>query len=255
MPFEIVGPGPLEYERLDVGGRGAPTIVMLHEGLGSTALWKDFPARLAQATRSNVVVYSRHGYGRSAPLQGVRAVRYMHDEALAVLPELLRHLQIENPILIGHSDGASIAIIYAGSHDHVRGLVLLAPHVFVEELSIRSIAAAKVSFENTILPTLLARHHRDAGRTFWGWNNIWLDPDFRSWNIEEYLPKISCPILVIQGLQDQYGTMAQAEAIRKQSAGPVEVLPLEGCQHSPQRDRPEAVLDAIKKFVVQVGGN
>jgi pimeloyl-ACP methyl ester carboxylesterase len=237
---------------------GAPTrpeLVFLHEGLGSVSHWRDFPTLVAAATGCPVTVYSRYGSGNSDLLTEPRAVRYMHDEALAVLPEFLRHLQIENPILIGHSDGASIAIIYAGSHDHVRGLVLLAPHVFVEDLSIRSIAAAKVSFESTILPSLLARHHRDAGRTFWGWNNIWLHPDFRSWNIEEYLRQITCPVLVIQGLKDQYGTMAQVEAIRKQSAGPVEVLPLEGCQHSPQRDQPEAVLDAIKKFVDAVERN
>ena len=134
----------------------------------------------------------------------------------------------------------------------MRGLVLLAPHVFVEELSIRSIAAAKLTFESTNLPALLARHHRDAQRTFWGWNNIWLSPDFRSWNIEEYLPRITCPILVIQGVEDQYGTMAQVEAIRRQSGGPVQVLALPDCQHSPQRDQPEEVLEAITRFVVAI---
>jgi pimeloyl-ACP methyl ester carboxylesterase len=173
----------------------------------------------------------------------------MHKEALQSLPDLLSQLEIENPILVGHSDGASIAIIYAGVHDRVRGLVLLAPHVFVEDLSVASIAEANVKFETTNLEAKLARHHRDAARTFWGWNDIWLHPEFRSWNIEEYLPRVTCPALVIQGLEDQYGTMAQVEAIQRQSGGPVEVLALEDCRHSPQRDQPEKVLEAIRNFV------
>jgi len=178
----------------------------------------------------------------------------MHEEALDSLPDLLAQLGIEHPILIGHSDGASIALIYAGAHDCARGLVLLAPHVFVEELSLQSIAAAKTTFETTELPALLARHHRDPARTFWGWNQIWLHPDFRHWNIEEYLPRITCPVLVIQGLNDQYGTMAQVETIRQKSGGRVEVLALADCLHSPQRDQPEAVLSAITRFVSGIAG-
>ena len=226
-----------------------PQLVFLHEGLGSASHWKDFPALVAASTQCSVTVYSRYGAGDSNVLTEARPVRYMHGEALATLPKLLAALRIENPILIGHSDGASIAIIYAGAHDHLRGAVLLAPHVFVEDLSVRSIAEAKVSFETTDLRERLGRYHRDPARTFWGWNNIWLHPDFRSWNIEEYLPRISCPMLVIQGLDDQYGTMAQVEAIRKHSGGPVEVLTLENCRHSPQRDQPKATLEAITKFV------
>jgi pimeloyl-ACP methyl ester carboxylesterase len=175
----------------------------------------------------------------------------MHDEALKSLPELLTQLNIEAPILIGHSDGASIALIYAAVHNGVRGLVLLAPHVFVEDLSVKSIAEAKRKFETTNLPEKLARYHRDPARTFWGWNNIWLHPEFRRWNIEEYLPRITCPILAIQGFEDQYGTMAQVEAIARQSAGPVEILRLRDCRHSTHRDQPEAVLGAIAKFVNQ----
>ena len=241
----------LEVLRIQ-GDPKLPELVFLHEGLGSVSHWREFPARVALATGCRVTIYSRYGSGNSDLLTEPRPVRYMHDEALAVLPDLLRQLAIENPILIGHSDGASIAIIYAGARHRVRGLVLLAPHVFVEDLSIRSIAAAKVTFETTNLPMLLARHHRDAGRTFRGWNNIWLHPDFRSWDIEEYLPQIVCPALVIQGLEDQYGTMAQVEAIRKRSAGPVEVLVLPACQHSPQRDQPEAVLEAITRFLASI---
>jgi len=137
----------------------------------------------------------------------------------------------------------------------VRGLVVLAPHVFVEDLSVASIAEAKIKFQTTDLATKLARHHQDAARTFWGWNNIWLHPDFRSWNIEEYLPRITCPILAIQGLDDQYGTMAQVDAIARQSGGPVEILPLAQCRHSPQRDQPEATWRAITTFVHRVCRN
>ena len=244
----------LEVVRIRGGREDAPELVFLHEGLGSVSLWKDFPARVAEVTGCPVTVYSRYGSGNSDLLKEPRAVRYMHDEALQSLPDLLSQLKIENPILVGHSDGGSIAIIYAGVHNQVRGLVLLAPHVFVEGLSVASIAEAKVKFETTNLPEKLARHHRDASRTFWGWNDIWLHPEFRNWNIEEYLPRITCPALVIQGLEDQYGTMAQVEAIRKQSAGPVQVLALEDCRHSPQRDQPEKVLEAVGKFVAAVVG-
>lgn len=239
----------LEVQQIAGHKPGAPPLVFLHEGLGSISHWKDFPARVAAMTGCAVTVYSRYGAGQSEILREARTVTYMHDEALKALPELLAELKIENPILIGHSDGGSIALIYAGVHDRVRGLVLLAPHVFVEDLSVKSIAEARVKFETTNLPEKLARHHRDAERTFWGWNHIWLHPDFRRWNIEEYLPRITCPALVIQGLDDQYGTMAQVEAIERQSGGPVETLRLADCRHSAQRDQPEAVLEAIAKFV------
>ena len=245
----------LEVQRIPGSNPHAPELVFLHEGLGSISHWKDFPARAAAVTGCPVTVYSRYGSGNSDPLIEPRAVTYMHDEALRSLPDLLGQLEIADPILIGHSDGASIALIYTGTHKSVRGLVLLAPHVFVEDLSVASIAAARTSFETTNLPEKLARHHRDAGSTFWGWNNIWLDPAFRRWNIEEYLPRITCPILAIQGLDDQYGTMAQVQAIARQSGGPVEVLPLAECRHSPQRDQAEAVLAAIAKFVQRIGGN
>ena len=234
------------------GDTDLPELVFLHEGLGSASHWKDFPALVAASTRCPVTIYSRYGSGDSDVLAEPRPVRYMHDEGLASLPELLATLHIESPILIGHSDGASIAIIYAGAHDRLQGAVLLAPHVFVEGLSVRSIAEAKVSFESTDLPKRLGRYHRDPARTFWGWNNIWLHPDFLRWNIEEYLPRIACPMLVIQGLDDQYGTMAQVEAIRTQSGGPVEVLKLDNCRHSPQRDQRDATLKSITQFVQDI---
>jgi len=245
----------LEVQRIAGRSPHAPELVFLHEGLGSISHWKDFPARVAAITGCPVTVYSRYGNGNSDLLTEPRPVTYMHDEGLRSLPDLLAQLHIDKPILVGHSDGASIAIIHAGAHDKVRGLVLLAPHVFVEDLGVTSIAAAKTSFETTNLSEKLARHHRDAARTFWGWNRIWLHPDFRGWNIEEYLPRITCPILAIQGLDDQYGTMAQVQAIARQLGGPVEILPLAECRHSPQRDQPEATLAAIAKFVKQISGN
>jgi len=249
----------VQGRRLEVlripGKPRAPELVFLHEGLGSISLWKDFPARVAAATGCPVTVYSRYGSGHSDLLTGDRQVTYMHQEALQSLPDLLAQLKIENPILIGHSDGGSIALIYTGVHDRVLGLVLLAPHVFVEDLSVASIAEARVKFETTNLPEKLARHHRDAGRTFWGWNNIWLHPDFRRWNIEEYLPRITCPILAIQGVEDQYGTMAQVQAIARQSAGPVEILALADCRHSAYRDQRDAVLQAIREFTLGLEGD
>jgi len=242
----------LEILRLPAKNQAAPELVFLHEGLGSVSLWKDFPARVAHATGCPVTVYSRYGSGDSELLTSPHAVTYMHDEAQKTLPDLLAQLKIENPILVGHSDGGSISLIYAGTFHHVRGLILLAPHVFVEDLSVQSIAEAKVRFETTNMPEKMARHHKDAARTFWAWNDIWLHPEFRHWNIEEYLPRISCPILAIQGRDDQYGTMAQVEAIARQAGGPVEILALDDCRHSAHRDQPEAVLDAICRFVAHV---
>ena len=173
----------------------------------------------------------------------------MHREALETLPELLAALGVRRPVLVGHSDGASIALIHAGSRDGLTGLVALAPHVFVEDISVKSIAEAKTAFETTDLPQRLARHHADARRTFYGWNDIWLHPDFRRWNIEAFLPAIRCPVLAIQGADDEYGTMAQVEAIERQVAGRCEVVKLAACGHSPHRDQPELTLAAIERFV------
>ncbi len=238
----------LEVEQL-AGDPGRPALVFLHEGLGSNSMWRDFPARVATATGCPAVVYSRHGYGQSDLLEAPFAVDYMHREALETLPELLAALGVQRPVLVGHSDGASIALIHAGSRDGLTGLVALAPHVFVEDISVKSIAEAKTAFETTDLPQRLARHHADARRTFYGWNDIWLHPDFRRWNIEAFLPAIRCPVLAIQGADDEYGTMAQVEAIERQVAGRCEVVKLAACGHSPHRDQPELTLAAIERFV------
>jgi pimeloyl-ACP methyl ester carboxylesterase len=242
----------LEVLRIPGRDRTATELVLLHEGLGSVMHWRDFPLRLASATGCPVTVYSRYGSGKSDLLTGPQPATYMHDEALQSLPDLLTQLNIKNPILLGHSDGGSIALIHAGVHNHVRGLILFAPHVFVEDLSIASIAKAKIDFITTDLSEKLSCYHRDAARTFWGWNNIWLHPDFRSWNIEEYLPRIQCPILAIQGVDDEYGTMGQVQAIARQSGGLVEILSLANCRHSPHRDQPEVVLQAITNFVSKI---
>jgi pimeloyl-ACP methyl ester carboxylesterase len=239
----------LEVERIDTTSRHRPTLVLLHEGLGSLAMWRDFPGRLAHATNCNAVVYSRLGYGNSDPLQAPHSVRYMHDEALVVLPELLDGLAIAKPMLLGHSDGASIALIHAGSGVRpVQAVVVLAPHVMVEEVSISSIAAAKIAYETTDLRKRLARYHADVDGAFWGWNRIWLDPAFRDWNIESYLPGIACPLLAIQGEDDEYGTMEQLSRITRAVAD-AEALVLKDCRHSPHRDQPEAVIEAVTRFV------
>lgn len=222
---------------------------MLHEGLGSVSLWRDFPKRVADATGCPVVVYSRYGYGRSDVLQAPFGVRYMHEEALEALPEFLDRIEIEDMVLFGHSDGASISLIHAGALGGTKALILEAPHVFVEDIGVKSIAAAKVAFETTDLKSRLARHHVDPEKTFRCWNDVWLSPEFRAWNIEEYLPHVVCPVLVIQGRDDEYGTMAQIEAIERQAKGPVELLRLDHCGHSPHRDQPVAVLEAVREFV------
>ena len=256
MPFVDVRGRRIEHERIEVAPAARPTLVFLHEGLGSLAMWRDFPGRAAHATGCNALVYSRYGYGNSEALHGDRTVRYMHDEALVALPALLDLLAVHWPILVGHSDGGSIALIHAGGTQRpVAGLVLMAPHVMVEEVSVTSIAAAKVAYETTDLPARLARYHADADSTFWGWNRIWLDPAFRDWNIEAYLPAIACPVLAIQGEDDEYGTMAQIEAIATgatASAG-VELLKLADCRHSAHKDQTVAVIEAIGRFTDDVG--
>src|SRR5438445_560143 len=194
-----------------------------------------------------------HLLGRRGASTTGRAVDYMHVEALEALPELLGKLGIAEPILVGHSDGGSIALLYAAVRDGVTGLVLMAPHVFVEDISVKSIAAAKTAFESTDLPQKLGRHHADAAKTFRGWNDIWLNPDFRGWSIEEHLPRVYCPVLAIQGFDDEYGTMAQLEAVAKRAGGPVELLRLADCRHSPHRDQPGVVLEAMARFIGRLG--
>ena len=246
----------LEYLRLPSSHpkRGAPSMVFLHEGLGSIGLWRDFPQRLADATGCEAVVYSRYGYGRSTPLAEPRQPDYMHVEALQVLPELLDRLGIEAPLLFGHSDGASIALIHAGGAGRrVSGVIALAPHVMVEDVALASIAEVRRSYQCTDLSRRLARHHLDADRTFHGWNDIWLHPDFRGWNIEGYLATIGCPILAIQGENDEYATMDQIDRISRQ-ANNTQLIKLADCRHSPHVDQAAAVISATVSFVARAIG-
>lgn len=239
----------------------APTIVMLHEGLGCVAAWRDWPARLARETGLGVLVYSRWGYGDSDPQEPPRPLRYMHDEALDSLPEVLAAAGVRDAILLGHSDGASIALIYAGSPlskragaPRIRALALLAPHVFCEDISVAAISRARDAYLQGDLRRALAKHHgENVDGAFWGWNRAWLDPGFREWNLEEYLPGIEIPVLVVQGETDPYGTLAQVEAIERYVRGPFSRLILAACGHAPQKDRPEettaAVVDLARRVV------
>lgn len=244
----------LEYVRLPSAHprEGAPAIVFLHEGLGSVSMWRDFPQKVADAAGCEAVVYSRAGYGRSDPAPLPRAVGYMHDEGLAVLPALLAALDLDRPILFGHSDGGSIALICAGGTDTpLAGVIAMAPHVLVEDISVKSIAQAKVAWTTTDLPARLGKYHNDVDAVFRGWNDIWLHQDFRAWNIEEYLPRIAVPVMAIQGEDDEYGTMDQIERIAAQ-AKDVELVKLADCRHSPHKDQPQAVIDAVVEFVERI---
>jgi pimeloyl-ACP methyl ester carboxylesterase len=215
------------------------------------SLWRDFPKALAERTRCRALVYSRRGHGQSEAIQGARSVRFMHDEALVVLPSLVEAFAISHPILVGHSDGGSIALIYAGSgRGTVGGLVLEAPHVFVEDVTVASIERLGRLYDSTGFASRLSRHHgANTERMFRTWRDVWLNPEFGSWSIEEYLPRIAAPMLVIQGLDDEYGTIRQVSTLRERSGGSVATPLLPDCGHSPHADRPEEVLDAMATFV------
>ena len=252
--FLDIGSQKLEYRMIGPRPDAAPTIVMLHEGLGCVGLWNDFPDRLQKATGCGVFVYSRAGYGQSSPVKLPRPLTYMHDEARETLPKLLDEIGFQRGLLLGHSDGASISAIYAGSHqDHrIGGLVLLAPHFFTEDMGIASIEEARRTYESGDLKPRLARWHKNVDNAFKGWNGAWLDPDFRKWDISEFLAYIRVPILIVQGEDDQYGTVAQIEAAERECYCPVEVALLPGARHSPQRDAPQATLKVIVDFVARV---
>jgi pimeloyl-ACP methyl ester carboxylesterase len=239
--------GDVEY-RVIAGTRGRP-LVFLHEGLGCQALWRTFPDDLAARTGRPAMVWSRHGYGRSRPRPGRWPVSYMHTEALDVLPELLDRLGLDSPILVGHSDGASIALIHAGSGRPVTGIVGLAPHVLVEERSLAGIRAARQQYATTDLPARLGRYHADPDATFFGWNDVWLDPAFRSWNIEDSVAGVTCRVLAVQCADDEYGTVEQVERIARQAAGRVESLVFPTGGHAPHQSHAEEVTAAVAEFV------
>lgn len=258
MALARVGPFGIEYRWFGPPPEWRPTIVFLHEGLGCVEMWHDFPERVAEVTGCGALVYSRAGYGKSNPITLPRSINFMHEEALKVLPEILQIFNIREMILFGHSDGGSIALIHAGTGDPnvVRGLVLEAPHVFVEDLSIASITEAKDQYENGSLKSSLERYHgRNVDCAFRGWNEVWLNPEFRFWNIESYLPNINVPVLLVQGENDQYGTSKQLEAIRVGCRAPVQTSLLPECGHSPHREQPEIVLDIASSFINRVIDN
>lgn len=247
----IVAGKRLEVARFGNPDAHKPTLVFLHEGLGSVSLWRDFPRRVAEATGCPALVYSRQGYGRSDPVTLPRPLSFMHDEARNALPALLEAARIEDAILIGHSDGASIALIYAGENGrYLRGLVLLAPHVLVEQVCVDAITKTREDYRTTDLREKLARHHgSNVDCAFYGWADSWLDPEFLKWNLEEFLPGIRVPTLVIQGENDEYGTLEQVERVGRGISAPVETLVLADCGHSPHRDQPAATLEGISGFI------
>ena len=245
-----LGDQQLEYRWVGPRPNAAPTLVLLHEGLGCVGLWGDFPERLAAATGLGVFLYSRAGYGASSTIALPRPINYMDPEAKAVLPRVLQAIGFQRGLLIGHSDGASIATIYAGStEDHrISGLVLIAPHFFTEEMGLAAIAQAKVAFESGDLRQRLARWHQNVDAAFKGWNGAWLDPGFRAWDITDALAYIRVPVAIIQGVDDQYGTQRQIAVAEEQCYCPVEVTLLDGVQHAPQRESPDRVAQVIAEF-------
>jgi pimeloyl-ACP methyl ester carboxylesterase len=252
--FLTIGASDLEYRFTGPAPDSAPTIVMLHEGLGSAGLWGDFPEKLQAATGAGVLAYSRAGYGASSPVTLPRPLDYMHIEALEVLPELLETIGFRRGLLVGHSDGASIAAIYAGGiQDHrIRGLALIAPHFVVEDISVASIEAIGKAYQTTDLRAKLARWHRDVDNAFQGWNGAWLDAKFRDWDISDYLAYIRVPVAILQGADDQYGTIRQIEIARQECYCPVDVTIIPGAGHSPHREAPGATLETIAEFATRI---
>ena len=241
----------LEYEWVGREHADAPVLVFLHEGLGSVAMWRDFPARLCAAVGARGLVYSRPGYGRSSPRAADEKWRpdFMHRQARDVLPALLQELEVASPWLFGHSDGGSIALLYAAAFPAaLQGAIVLAPHILVEELTVASIAKAREAYLRTDLRQRLGRYHDDADSAFWGWNDIWLDPAFRHWSIEEEIRAIRCPLLAIQGLDDEYGTLEQVRGIARR-VPQAQLLEIPKCGHSPHKDQPDVVIDAVSKFM------
>jgi pimeloyl-ACP methyl ester carboxylesterase len=239
----------IEHQWLNANLAEAPLLVFLHEGLGSLAMWRDFPQQLCNALGVRGLVYSRPGYGQSTPRDADEhwAPDFMHRQANEVLPALLQALNVtQAPWLLGHSDGGSIALLYASRH-RTAGVMVMAPHIRVEEVSVQSIAKAKAAYENTDLRERLSRYHADVDSAFWGWNRIWLAPEFRNWSIETELSTLTCPVLAIQGIQDEYGTLAQIRDIQRHVAH-TQLLELADCGHAPHRDQPQALTQACLTF-------
>jgi len=254
--YLIVGKSRLEIAWHGPGPEEAPTLVFLHEGLGCVSMWRDFPAKLAAATGCGAFAYSRLGYGKSDPCTLQRPIRFMHTEGLIILPRVLEAAGIKECILVGHSDGGSIAIVYAGGTPAapLRGLITAAAHVFCEQLSVDSIQFAKEQYETSDLHEKLSRYHgTNTEYSFRGWNDVWLHPDFMNWNIEEYLPGIKVPLLALQGADDQYGTLAQVQAIKKLTGPRTQIRILPDCRHAPHAEQETATLNAMQTFIESIG--
>jgi pimeloyl-ACP methyl ester carboxylesterase len=251
-------PVRIEHEWIAPERHDAPLVVFLHEGLGSLAMWRDFPERFCRAAGLRGLVYSRPGYGQSTPRapEETWGLDFMHRQAHEVLPALLAALRVDGPVwLFGHSDGASIALLYAARFtERVVGAVVLAPHIMVEDLSVDSIARTREVYLNTDLKQRLARYHDDPDSAFWGWNNIWLHPPFKQWSIEDEIASIACPLLAIQGLDDEYGSLQQIRGIARRVPHAV-LLELADCRHSPHKDQPDAVIEAVSTFLHRPTGN
>jgi pimeloyl-ACP methyl ester carboxylesterase len=251
--FLDLGDMQLEYRMIEPRPDAAPTLVMLHEGLGCVGMWGDFPDKLQAATGCGVFVYSRVGYGQSSPAKLPRKLDFMHVEAREILPRILDAIGFQHGLLVGHSDGASIAAIYGGSvQDHrMAGLVLMAPHFFVEDVTSASIAELDQAYATTDLRARLARWHKDVDATVHGWTDVWLKNDFRSWDLTEDLAYIRVPILIVQGEDDQYGTVRQIEAAQEECYCPVEVALLPNVKHVPHREGAERTLEIVSEFCLR----
>ena len=256
MDFVEAAGHRLEVDRIEAPAgasvRGRPTLIFLHEGLGCVSAWRGFPREIAAATGCPALVYSRRGYGQSEAAPGPWPLTFMHDEAERVLPALFAREGIEDAVLIGHSDGASIALIHASEVQRgVRGVVAIAPHVFVEDVCVRAIAALRVAYADptTGVRSKLARHHADVDGTFRAWAAAWLDPEFLKWDLTGFLPRVRVPVMALQGTDDAYGTLRQIDAVCAGVAGPAERVVLTGSGHVPQKDAPEATAAAIVRFV------
>jgi pimeloyl-ACP methyl ester carboxylesterase len=249
---------PVKIEHTFVGSGAGPLMIFLHEGLGSLAMWKDFPARLCAATNTRGLVFSRPGYGQSTPRapDETWGVDFMHRQAFEVLPALLRALGIGEPYwLFGHSDGGSIALLHAARFaDQVLGTIVLAPHIFVEDKAVAAIEQARIAYQQGDLKKSLARYHADPDSAFYGWNRIWLDPAFGRWRIGPAVASLRGPLLAVQGMDDEYGTLEQIRGIQR-LAPHTQLLELPACGHSPHRDQPQPLIEACQAFLVSHGEN
>lgn len=254
--FVTLGSTRLEYLDLPAARPDRPELLLLHEGLGAVSMWREFPAALAAATGCRTIAYSRRGFGRSSPREAPYTRRFMHEEALETMPRLRERLAIARPVLVGHSTGASMALIHAGAARwDVAGVVAMAPLTDVEHSNVESILEARRHYEASDWRDKLGRHHDDVDGVFYGWNDTWLRPEFRDWNIREDIAGIRCPILAILGEDDEYSSVRQLEAIAAHARPPARVrqLRIAGCGHAPHRDKPDVVIPAIAGFVDEVG--